>query len=146
MLRHKVSWLLYIGTICRPVSKHRKVMHIARLVKQAHVDLFHSELGDVLLLHRGLTWYIVQCGLALSDPVWLCPESKVTPGRPTPSLQDLPELINMWTHPEEDRVLLSSACGENHMWSWQVSITFQGVCNHCKGLSVVSKPVLGRNA
>ena len=35
----------------------------------------------------GLTWCIVQCRLALPDPVWLCLESMITSGRPFSQLR-----------------------------------------------------------
>ena len=56
----------------------------------------------------------VQCRLALSDPVLLFPESKVTPGRPVPSLQDWPELIKCVNTPWE---------GSNYFWVLHVMKT-----------------------
>ena len=69
MLKAKVSWLLCIG---RLVSKTDNVMHFARLVKQACVDL----VSDLFVYYRlgcepfvcswGLHGGSIQCGLALS--------------------------------------------------------------------------------
>ena len=48
-------------------------MHFARLVKQASVDLVYDQ-----FVYLGLTWCIVQCGLALTEPGQGLPESIVT--------------------------------------------------------------------
>ena len=132
-----------------------------------------------LLLYGGLTWCIVQHGLALLDRVLLLRKIHLeffvtfSPGRTLKQCrthqswsmfrrlalsgsgrflpwvhgdladldkrQDLTELIFWWWHGcalegIEDAWV---SCGEDHMWSRRVLITFWGVCNHVARPSMV---------
>ena len=64
MLEVKVSWLLCID---RLVSKHRKVMYWCSYTGQWARLKCTGDDFVILLLHRGLTWCIIQHGLAPSE-------------------------------------------------------------------------------